>query len=82
MILDVGEELLKSLGYMVVIASSGKEALEIYEKNKDKIEIVILDMIMPGKVAGESYDKMEEIYPPSRSCFLVVIVSMVRQLRF
>ena len=64
MILDVSEELLKSLGYTVVIASSGKEALEIYEKNKDKIDIVILDMIMPGMGGGETYDRMKEIHPP------------------
>ena len=63
MILDVGQELLKTLGYKVLIASGGREALEIYEKNKEKIDIVILDMIMPVMGGGETYDRMKEISP-------------------
>jgi len=63
MVLDVGQDLLKHLGYKVLIASGGKEALEIYEKNKEKIDIVILDMIMPVIGGGEAYDRMKEINP-------------------
>jgi len=63
MILDVGQALLKALGYKVVIAGSGKEALEIYKKNKEKIDLVILDMIMPVTGGGETYDRMKEINP-------------------
>lgn len=62
-ILDVGQELLKALGYKVLIAVSGKEALEIYKKNKEKIDTVILDMIMPVIGGGETYDRMKEINP-------------------
>lgn len=63
MILDVGQALLKALGYKVLIAGSGKEALEIYKKNKEKIDLVILDMIMPVTGGGETYDRMKEINP-------------------
>jgi len=63
MILDVGEELLKTLGYKVLIAKGGKEAVEIYRENKDKIDIVILDMIMPDMGGGKTYDRMKEINP-------------------
>jgi len=51
------------LGYDVVIAHSGKESIEIYEKNRDRIAIVILDMIMPGISGGETYDRLKEINP-------------------
>jgi len=61
MIIDVGEEILKELGYKVLIARSGKEAIDIYRANRDKIDLVILDMIMPGVGGGETYDKMKEI---------------------
>jgi len=62
-IIDVGEQLLKTLGYKVLVARGGKEAIEIYKKNKDKIDIVILDMIMPQMGGGEAYDRMKEINP-------------------
>jgi len=60
-ITDVGEDILKTLGYKALIARSGKEAIEIYKKNKDTIDIVILDMIMPGIGGGETYDRVKEI---------------------
>ncbi len=45
------------------MARSGKEAIQLYKKNKDKIDIVILDMIMPDMGGGETYDRMKEINP-------------------
>ena len=62
-IIDVCKEILKALGYKVLIASCGIEALEIYKKNKNNIDIVILDMIMPGIGGGETYDRIKEINP-------------------
>ena len=63
MILGVGSEMLKELGYVVLIARNGKEAVEIYRTNQGKINMVILDMIMPGMGGGETYDKIKEINP-------------------
>ncbi len=57
------ELLLKEMGYKTFIARSGKETLKIYKKNKDKIDVVILDMIMPDMGGGETYDKLKEINP-------------------
>ena len=62
-IIDVGQEIIKALGYTVLVARSGKEAIEIYEKNKEKIDMVLLDMIMPDMGGGETYDRMKEINP-------------------
>jgi two-component system, cell cycle sensor histidine kinase and response regulator CckA len=63
MIIDVGEQLLQKLGYEVLIARRGKEATETYEKNKDKIDMVILDMIMPDMSGGDTFDRLREINP-------------------
>jgi two-component system, cell cycle sensor histidine kinase and response regulator CckA len=63
MIIDVGQEMLKALGYEVVTARSGREAIEVYEANKEKIDMVILDMIMPEMGGGEVFDRMKEINP-------------------
>ena len=63
MVLDMGVQLLKRLGYTALEAKGGREAVEIYQKNKAKIDMVILDMIMPGMGGGEAYDRMKEINP-------------------
>ncbi|MCD6297123.1 MAG: response regulator, partial [Deltaproteobacteria bacterium] len=63
MIIDVGEQMLERLGFEVLIARNGKEATEVYEKNRNRIDIVVLDMIMPGMGGGETYDKLKENNP-------------------
>jgi len=63
MITEIGENLLKWLGYKVFIAGTGKEAIEIYEENKEQIDIVLLDMIMPDMSGSDTYDRMKEINP-------------------
>ena len=62
-IIDVGTELLKQMGYKVLAAKSGKASIKLYEANRDKIDMVILDMIMPDMDGGETYDKMRKINP-------------------
>jgi CheY-like chemotaxis protein len=66
MIIKVGVELLKELGYEVLSARSGPEAIEVYEKNADKIDLVIMDMIMPGMGGGETFDRLKRIDPDIR----------------
>ena len=62
-IIEVVRQPLEKLGYKILTAESGKRAIEIYEKNKEKIGIVILDMIMPGMGGAEVYEKMKEMHP-------------------
>ncbi len=63
MIIDVATLLLNRLGYKVMGVNSGKEALEIYGENQDRIDLVILDMVMPEMSGGETYDKLKGINP-------------------
>jgi PAS domain S-box-containing protein len=63
MVLDVGVKMIKRLGYTVIEAKGGKEAIEIYEENEDKIDMVILDMILPETNGGEVFDKLRAINP-------------------
>jgi PAS domain S-box-containing protein len=62
-ILEVGQKLLEAMGYRALIARNGKEAVEVYKKNRDEIDIVLLDMLMPNMGGGEAYDRMKEINP-------------------
>jgi len=63
MIIEIAEELFEQLGYKVLTARSGREAIETYEKNKERIDIVLLDMIMPDMSGGDTYDSLKEINP-------------------
>ncbi len=62
-IVEVGKELLEGMGYRVLTAKDGKEAIEVYKKERDEIDIVILDIVMPKMGGGEAYDRMKEINP-------------------
>ena len=62
-VIDVGVQLLKKLGYNVLEAGSGKEAIQLFGEWCDKIDMVILDIIMPDIGGGEVYDRIKEIDP-------------------
>jgi len=62
-IADVSQEMLTAMGYKVLLARSGQEAIETYQKNRDKVDLVILDMIMPDMGGGKAYDTLKEINP-------------------
>ena len=63
MIIDIGKQMLEIMGYKILTANNGKEAIDIYKKNMDKIDMVILDMIMPEIGGSEVYDRLRKINP-------------------
>lgn len=63
MIIDVGKHLLDHLGYRVLTAGSGKEAIALLTANHKKIDLVILDLIMPEMSGGETFDALRGIDP-------------------
>jgi PAS domain S-box-containing protein len=65
-IIDVNREIMESLGYKVVAAKSGQEALEVYRKLQGKINLIILDMIMPGMDGEATYDSLKKVNPEIR----------------
>ncbi len=63
MIINVGVQILEKMGYEVLTARQGREAIEVYQQNRQKVVMVILDLIMPGMGGGEVYDRLKEIDP-------------------
>jgi hypothetical protein len=63
MILDVGVRMLEKLGYSVYSADNGKDGVKIYEDNRNDIDLIILDMVMPGMSGGEVYDSIKQMNP-------------------
>jgi signal transduction histidine kinase len=62
-ILEIGRRLMVRLGYQVMTAGSGPEALAIYQAEHAAIDLVVLDMIMPQMGGGEVFDRMREMDP-------------------
>ena len=54
---------LEAAGYTVLVASDGKEAVEIIRGNADRIDMVILDVVMPALSGKAVYDAMRDIKP-------------------
>ncbi len=62
-ILNVARDLLQALGYKIHTAQDGATALDIYEQSMNKIDLVILDMVMPEMGGGEIFDELKKINP-------------------
>jgi CheY-like chemotaxis protein len=59
----VTAELLERLGYQVLVAEGGKEGVSLYQEKRDKIDLVIMDMVMPEMGGAEAIDRLQEINP-------------------
>jgi PAS domain S-box-containing protein len=62
-IIEVVAKALKMTGYNPLVARSGSEAVEKYRALAEKIDLVVLDLIMPGMGGGAAYDRLKEINP-------------------
>ncbi len=58
--------MLQSLGYTVLLAENGQEAVEIYKSNPGAIDLVLLDMVMPVMNAHEAFPLLKEADPNVR----------------
>lgn len=68
---DVAKRQLQRLGYKAVTAGDGIEAIDIYKKKKKKIDLVLLDMVMPNLAGKETYRELKNINPDIK----VVLIS-------
>jgi len=61
-ILNVNRMVLEKLGYKVLVARSGQEAIEVFRGQKDGIDLVLLDLIMPDMEGGKVLDHLKGIH--------------------
>ena len=65
-VMEVNKDLLESMGYTVYAAGSGQEGIAVYMEKKDKIDLITLDMIMPGISGSDTFDRLREINPNAK----------------
>lgn len=63
---EIGKEMLAKFGYTTLTAANGEEALKIYRKRKDEIELIIMDLIMPGIGGKKCLEEIIKIDPHAR----------------
>jgi CheY-like chemotaxis protein len=63
MIQMVARAMLQKLGYGVIVAASGAEAVDIIDRDGSNVNMVILDMIMPGMDGNQTFDRLREMRP-------------------
>ena len=58
---DALREMLSWLGYSVSICSNGEEAIDLFKSDSDQIDLIILDMMMPGMNGRDCFRQLKEI---------------------
>ncbi|MGV3570427.1 MAG: PAS domain S-box protein [Ramlibacter sp.] len=64
-VLDMASEMFRTLGFDVITASSGRQALEILSRTSD-VHLLFSDVVMPGLSGVELGEKAQEISPNTR----------------
>ncbi|AFM25929.1 hybrid sensor histidine kinase/response regulator [Desulfomonile tiedjei] len=66
LIRELGLRILSKLGYKVILASNGKEALKIFRKQKREISLIIMDLIMPEMGGKQCLEEILKIDPKAK----------------
>jgi DNA-binding response OmpR family regulator len=61
---------LKDLGYTVLIARNGEEAVTLFKENRSRISLALLDVVMPLKGGKEAYEEMHKMNPALKVIFM------------
>jgi CheY-like chemotaxis protein len=69
-VLSLAEKVLQNFGYTVIITADGLDAVNKFSENKEKIALVILDVIMPKMNGKEAFDEIRKIRPDIKALFI------------
>ena len=78
---EVTQEMLEGLGYRVVVAGNGKEAVQVFREKCDRIALVLLDVVLPKLSGPAAYAKMVVMKPGLRVVFITGYSTDISVLR-
>ncbi len=59
----IGARILERLGYKVLQASTGQQAYDLIKAGREAVDLVVLDMILPGWTGRETFQRLQELDP-------------------
>ena len=68
--MELTTNILESTGYKVLKAHDGVEAVELFIKHQDHIDLVIMDALMPKMTGKRAWDEINSIRPGVKACFV------------
>jgi polar amino acid transport system substrate-binding protein len=67
---QLADLILRTFGYEVILAEDGAEAVDKFIADKEKIAIIVMDMIMPRKSGKEAYEEIRKVRPDVKAVFM------------
>ena len=61
---------LEKHGYSVLCARNGEEAVEVFKEHKDKIDLVIMDLLMPKLGGRQAWRRISKLRPATNVIFI------------
>jgi two-component system, cell cycle sensor histidine kinase and response regulator CckA len=77
---STAHEMLQNLGYQVVVCADGQEALDLFSKNPDGIDLLVMDVVMPSLSGPEAYREMGAIRPDIKVIFTTGYTPKAKEL--
>jgi len=62
-IVEIVEFMFQKIGFEILIAKNSAQACQLYQDEKDNIDLVVLDMIMPDENGANTYKQLKKINP-------------------
>jgi CheY-like chemotaxis protein len=66
----LSSSVLREFGYTIIEAADGEEAVTKFEEQKERIQLVILDAVMPKKNGKKAYDEIRAMRPDVKALFV------------
>ena len=78
----LARDMLEGLGYEVLVVKDGEEAVKMYRKNCERIDLVLLDVVMPRMGGWEAFERIHAQRPEVPVIFMTGYSVEVVQNRF
>lgn len=70
MVRNLAKTVLERAGYHVLLAKDGMEAMQLFEKFHDEVDVALLDVVMPNMGGVEAFEQMRALRPVLKALFV------------
>ena len=67
---NLTSSILREFGYTVIVALDGNDAIKEFRENRDRIRLLLFDVIMPRKNGKDAYEEIRTIRPDIKVLFI------------